>query len=76
MVNLIAKKKGDDTIATTAQNGMLLGGVAAATATTIVARNVFPLRFMRILTSGARQLLDCRQLRQAGRRVSTRSFDT
>ena len=39
-------------VATTAQNGMLLGGVAAATATTIVARNVFPLRFMRILTRG------------------------
>eukprot|EP00964_Phaeocystis_antarctica_P086852 scaffold55043_cov58-Phaeocystis_antarctica.AAC.1 len=31
---------------------MLLGEVAAATATTIVARNVFPLRFMRILTRG------------------------
>ena len=28
------------------------------------------------LVLGARQLLDCRQLRQAGRRVLTRSFDT
>ena len=28
------------------------------------------------LVLGARQPLDCRQLRQAGRRVSTRSFDT
>ena len=28
------------------------------------------------LVLGPRQPLDCRQLRQAGRRVSTRSFDT
>ena len=28
------------------------------------------------LVLGAQQPLDCRQLRQAGRRVSTRSFDT
>ena len=28
------------------------------------------------LVLGARQPLDCRQLRQAGRRVLTRSFDT
>ena len=28
------------------------------------------------LVLGARQPLDCRQLQQAGRRVSTRSFDT
>ena len=39
-------------VATAAQNGMLLGGVAAATATVIVARDVFPLRFTRILTRG------------------------
>ena len=39
-------------VATTAQNGLLLGGVAAATATAIVARDVFPLRFTRILTRG------------------------
>ena len=36
----------------TAQNGLLLGGVAAATATAIVARDVFPLRFTRVLTRG------------------------
>ena len=42
-------------VATTAQNGLLLGGVAAATATAIVARDVFPLRFTRILT---RSVLD------------------
>ena len=39
-------------VATTAQNGLLLGGVAAATATAIVARDVFPLRFTRVLTRG------------------------
>ena len=42
-------------VATTAQNGLLLGGVAAATATAIIARDVFPLRFTRILT---RSVLD------------------
>ena len=49
---------GSDTcpfVATTAQNGLLLGGVAAATATAIVARDVFPLRFTQILT---RSVLD------------------
>ena len=33
-------------------NGLLLGGLAAATATAIVARDVFPLRFTRVLTRG------------------------
>jgi len=42
---------GDDCpfVATTTQNG---GGLAAATATAIVARDVFPLRFTRVLTRG------------------------
>ena len=44
-------------VATRAQNGMLLGGVAAATAMAIVARNVFPLRFTRILTRGVLEQL-------------------
>ena len=39
-------------VATTTQNGLLLGGLAAATATAIVARDVFPLRFTRVLTRG------------------------
>ena len=45
---------GDDCpfVATTTQNGLLLGGLAAATATAIVARDVFPLRFTRVLTRG------------------------
>ena len=45
---------GDDCpfVATTTQNGLLLGGMAAATATAIVARDVFPLRFTRVLTRG------------------------
>ena len=50
-------------LTTTAQNGMLLGGVAAATATALVARDIFPLRFTRVL---ARNVLD--QLLVVGRR--------
>ena len=43
---------GDDCPFITTQNGLLLGGMAAATATAIVARDVFPLRFTRVLTRG------------------------
>ena len=60
---------GSDTcpfVATTAQNGLLLGGVAAATATAIVARDVFPLRFTQILT---RSLTACLSLAAARHRA-------
>ena len=39
-------------ISTTTANGAILAGVAAGTATVLVARNVFPLRFTRVLHRG------------------------